>query len=72
MGGTQWCVEGGTGKAEAAKLQGAGISPSDEPKENLKRKKGMPKFRNVGEKEDPEGEAARIEGCNRRRIGSRR
>jgi hypothetical protein len=29
--GTQWC-EGGTGKAEAAKVPGAGISPKQVPR----------------------------------------
>jgi hypothetical protein len=38
MGGNPWC-KGGTGKAEAAKLQDAGISPKQWPKKMRGRKR---------------------------------
>ncbi len=38
MGGTRW-FEGGTNKAEAAKLPDAGISPKQWPKNNVRQKK---------------------------------
>ena len=48
MGGNPNAVKGGTGKAEAAKLQDAGISPKQWPKKMSGRKRpptGLPKHR---------------------------
>jgi hypothetical protein len=44
MGGNPNAVKGGTGKAEAAKLQDAGISPKQWPKKMSGRKRHFPEL----------------------------
>jgi hypothetical protein len=55
MGGNPNAVKGGTGKAEAAKLQDAGISPKQWPKKKSGRKRlaYRPRQNNRRERDKP-------------------
>ena len=57
-------------KQKTRRPERRGITRAVSPKKMGKRKKGMSKLRNVGEKEDPDSGSVRFEGHNRRRSGS--
>ena len=70
--GTLWWCKGGTGKAEDAKLPGAGIGPKQR-QENTRQKKGAYQISENGDKEQAAGQTISANYSQRKAtIGSTR